>query len=295
MILSTISWSKSSCEMLVNQPAYVKENLGTMNLSSTGTNYIWLSKSTGDKTAVFNTDDLYEVTDTVGSRYFRLNGKAFNHTGSGQTFIYDLAYAFGVQPPNGNYTVKSYITERKLIFGRTLDTIGDSITWWQQGRFLRCLMRDSGLMYDFRGGHYDVFGFGHDGLGGNTSQNVLDRMGDIPVEDAYFLLIGTNDRIDPQDTVNNIKEIVLKLKTKNPCSKVYFSTLLPRVDEYNTRNQAVNVLLRALLPICDQCILIDTGNYFYGLTNWQNYLADGLHPTYAGYQKIAAYLAPLIN
>ena len=295
LLLATQSLNATSCEMVINQEAFLKQDLGMVSLSSVGSNFIWFSPSSGDKTQELNTNDLYEVTDYVGSRYFRLNGKAYNHTGSGQTFIYDLAYGFGVQPPAGNYRLKSYSTERKLIYGRTLDTIGDSITWWQQGRFFRCLMRDAGLMYDFRGSHYDVFGFGHDGLGGNTSQNVLDRMNEIPVQDAYFLLIGTNDRIEPQETVNNIIQIVLQLKEKSPCAKVYFSTLLPRNDGFNARNQSINSLLRALPAVCDKCKLIDTGNYFYTLPSWQSYLADGLHPTYIGYQKIASYVTPLIN
>lgn len=300
-LLSIIFWFilvnfsfATSCEMLINQPAYIKQNLGTMNLSATGSNYIWLNASLGDQTSLFNTDDLYEVTDSVGSRYFRLNGKAFNPTGTGQTYLYDLAYGFGVQPPAGNYIVKSYVTERKLIFGRTLDTVGDSITWWQQGRFLRCLMRDNGLMYDFRGGHYDDFGFGHDGVGGDNTTNLLARIGSIPVEDAYFLLIGTNDRISPEETVNNIKQIVLQLRAKKTCVKVYFSTLLPRTDEYNERNQQINVLLRGLDPICNDCTLIDTGTYFYELPSWSTYLVDGIHPTYAGYQKITSYISSLI-
>lgn len=289
------AWGSTSCELIINQPAYIQSNLGTMTLSSTGSNYIWFNASDGNKTSVFNTNDLYEVTDSVGSRYFRINGKAFNHTGTGQTFLYDLAYGFNVQPPAGTYTVKSYTTERKLIFGRTLDTIGDSITWWQQGRFLRCLMRDSGLMYDFRGTYYDVFGFGHDGSGGDKTQDVINRISAIVPQDAYFVLIGTNDRITPQQTVNNIQTIVLALKEKNSCAKVYFSTLLPRTDEFNARNQEINTLLRALPSLCDGCILIDTGAFFYSLPSWQSYLLDGVHPSYTGYQLMAAYLSAFIK
>lgn len=286
----------TACELLITPPAYVKTDYGMITLSATGSNYIWLSPAMGDKTAIFNYNDLYEVTDSVGSRYFRLNGRVFNHTGTGQTFIYDLAYGFGVQPPAGTYRLKSYSNVRPQVFGRTIDTIGDSITWWTYGRFLRCYMRNQGLMYDFKGSHTDIFGFQNDGEGGNKTTDVLSRMGSIPVSDAYFVLIGTNDRITPEETFDNIVLIADQLKSKNPCSKVYISTLLPRNDSFNSRNQEVNTFLRGYTSWCAGCVLIDLGAYFYGLPNWATYLmADGLHPNDAGYQKIAAYLAPLIN
>lgn len=294
LLLPSLAWP-TSCQLLINQPAYIKENLGVMNLSATGSNDIWLHAGQGDKRAVFNTNDLYEVTDSVGSRYFRLNGIAYNHTGTSQTYIYDLAYGFGVKPPAGNYVVKSYKTERKPVFGRTLDTIGDSITWWQHGRFMRCKMRDYGLMYDFGGTQTDVFGFGHDGKGGNKTTDVLDRIASIPKQDAYFILIGTNDRIEPQETVDNIKLIAELVQAKNTCAKVYISTLLPRNDAFNARNQTINALLRADTALCANCTLVDLGAYFNALPNWPTYLADGLHPNAQGYDAIAARLALIIK
>ena len=293
MVCFNSLYAASSCELLVNQLTTVKANLGSMTIASDGANFIWLSSTTGDKTSIFNYDDLFEFHNSVGSWYFRLNGKAFNHNGAGQTFLYEGAWAFNMVPPNGTYTITSHYSPRKPIFGRTIDTIGDSITWWTYGRFLRCYMRDQGLMYDFKGSHTDIFGFQHDGDGGNTTQNVLDRMESIPSSDAYFVLIGTNDRINPEETFDNIVTISELLKQKNPCARIYISTLLPRNDSYNTRNQEINNYLRDYSQWCSGCTLIDLGAYFYGLSNWASYLmADGLHPNDAGYQKIALYLAP---
>lgn len=294
-LISSNVWG-TACQLLITPPAYVKEDFGNITLSATSSNSIWLSPGMGDKTAIFNYNDLYEVTDSIGSRYFRLNGRVYNHTGTGQTFIYDLAYGFGVVPPAGTYRLKSYTNDRKSVFGRTLDTIGDSITWWQYGRYLRCLMRDSGLKYDFSGNNYDVFGFQHDGNGGAKTTNVLANMSSIPVSDSYFVLIGTNDQTTAIDTFNNIVEISQELHNKNACAKIYISTLLPRNDAFNGLNQSINTLLKDYTGWCSKCNLVDLGGYIYGISNWQSYfMADGLHPNYAGYQIISSYLSSAIN
>ncbi len=286
----------TACELLITPPAYVKTDYGMITLSATGSNYIWLSPAMGDKTAIFNYNDLYEVTDSIGSRYFRLNGRVYNHTGTGQTFIYDLAYGFGVQPPAGTYRLKSYSNARPQVFGRTIDTIGDSITWWQYGRYLRCLMRDSGLKYDFSGNNFDDFGFQHDGNGGAKTSDVLANMSSIPVSDSYFVLIGTNDNTTASDTADNIIEISEQLHSKNACAKIYISTLLPRNDNFNTLNQSINTLLKNYTGWCNKCQLVDLGGYVYGKPSWQSYfMADGLHPNMSGYSLIASYLGTQLS
>lgn len=284
-IFSTSVFS-SSCNLIVDQELNLKESLGNISFIDIATNFIWLSVEMGDRRASFNFDDLFELTNFTSSYYFRMNGKAYNHTDSKQTFLYDLAWGGNVLPSSSDFMVTSYTTVRQPIFERTLDTVGDSITWWYQGRFFRCLMRDKGLDYDFVGSHTDIFGFGHDGEGGNTSKQLLGRINSIPAADAYLLLIGTNDRISPLESVDNIVEIARELRAKKSSTKVYISTLLPRVDEYNKRNQEINILLRDYGFMCDSCVLIDIGEAFYALPNWQNYLSDGLHPNFEGYTKI---------
>lgn len=296
VLLSSSLAYATSCELILNQYTSVKAYLGSISIASSTSNSIWLSAVNGDKTAEFNRDDLFEFSNLYGSRYFRLNGEAYNHNGNYQTFLYEGAWAFGSIAPAGTYTVTAHNSTIKPVFGRTIDTVGDSITWWTYGRFLRCLMRDDGLKYDFSGSHTDIFGFKHDGEGGNKTVDVLDRMSNIPVSDAYFVLVGTNDRIDPVYTFENIVTISDQLKSKNSCAKIYISTLLPRNDEYNTRNQYVNELLREKTDWCAGCTLIDLGGYFYEKPNWTSYLmADNLHPNYAGYELISAYLASNIN
>ena len=200
----------------------------------------------------------------------------------------------GEIPRAGIYLVIKEATSRKKIFKKSMDTIGDSITWWSKGRFFRCLMRDNGLLYDFVGSHTDIFGFGHDGEGGNTSAEVLGRLDSIPYADSYFLLIGTNDRITAQKTIDHIVEIAKKLGAKHN-SSVYISTLLPRADKYNQRNQEINEMLISYGVICSKCHVIDLGGAFYALPNWQSYLADGLHPSLKGYIVLAKLVAKYIN
>lgn len=296
LLMSLYGNATSSCQLLINGPNYLDHSIGSIKFATFNSSFIWLDASMGDRTASFNTNMDYEVVTGAGSYYFRLNGEAYNPTGTNQTYIYDLAWAFNMVPPAaGTYVVNAYNSTQNPVFYRYIDTIGDSITWWQQGRFFRCLMRDSGLHYDFKGTQTDVFGFNHDGEGGDTTTDVLARMASIPVSDAYFVLIGTNDHTTAAATATNIATISTQLSVKNPCAKIYISTLLPRNDTYNTLNQSINALLLSHGSFCNNCTVIDTGGYLYSQSNWATYLdAGGIHPTYAGYQLLAAYLAPLL-
>lgn len=176
--------------------------------------------------------------------------------------------------------------ESKNIFGTTIVTIGDSITWAGFGNWLRCKLRDKGLQYDFDGTKTDIFGFRHEGEGGDKTTDVLNRMDGIPKADAYFLLIGTND-IDMQynETVSNIIHIALGLRQKNNFSVIYISTLLPRDDKYNERNESINNML---LSFQDQhlwfrnCYVLDAGANFSSL-DWKKYMSDSVHPNEEGY------------
>ncbi|MFC3907948.1 SGNH/GDSL hydrolase family protein [Legionella dresdenensis] len=286
-------YTTSACNFVINAPHYFDHSVGGVDFTEFNTKYIWLSANMGNMISRFDTDHDYEIITPFGPYYFRLNGIAYNPTGTDQTYIYDITWAFGSVPSAaGTYTVNAYNSERAPVFYRTIDTIGDSITWWQYGRYLRCLMRDGGLHYDFTGTHTDVFGFPHDGHGGDTTTDVLNRMATIPVADAYFVLIGTNDQTTAIQTSDNIIEISNELHNKNPCAKIYISTLLPRNDSYNTLNQKINANLRNYNNWCDKCTLIDLGKYVYSNVNWPTYfMPDGLHPNHAGFLLIAGYLA----
>jgi lysophospholipase L1-like esterase len=288
----------TSCELLINAPNYLQSSLGQINFSSFSSTQIWLDKSMGDMTSNFNMNYDYEVVTLNGSYYFRLNGIAYSPTGTNQSYIYDIAWAFNMVPPtSGTFTVNAYQSTRLPIFGRYLATIGDSITHWEYGRYMRCLMRDAGVMYDFSGEFVDVFGFGNEGQGGNNTQYVLNRMNSIVIADTYFVLIGTNDYavLAPAQTIANIQLIVQQLKIKNPCAKVYISTLLPRNDIYNSNVQAINQLLLAAPSFCFNCFVVDVGGQFNALPNWQSLLMDSIHPNYNGYVALGTIINSLIK
>lgn len=293
--MSLNSWA-TSCELNIDSPNYFQKSLGQISFSSFDNIQIWIDRSMGDISSKFNFNDNYEIITNNGSYYFRLNGIAYNPTGTNQTYIYNIAWDHKRVPPiSGTYIVNEYKTESNPIFGRSLATIGDSITHWEYGRYMRCLMRDAGLAYDFTGEFTDIFGYGHEGAGGNNTQHILNRMDSIVVADTYFILIGTNDRIAPLQTVSNIESIAQQLKMKNPYSKVYISTLLPRKDIYNSNVQEINELLLNSPDFCDNCIVIDVGGRFEALPNWPSLLMDSIHLNYNGYVALAAIINSLIE
>lgn len=180
------------------------------------------------------------------------------------------------------------------IYYKTLDTIGDSITWAHYGEKFRCKMMDQGLHFDFVGYFIDPYGYHHDGHGSDTSLTVIERMNNIPISDYYFLLIGSNDHLEAQQTVDNIIKITHLLKLKNNNAIIYISTLIPKTDSFQPLNLQINNLLKNTY-FCDQCSVIDVGGYFESLPNWQNLLYDGIHPNEDGYNYMVEYIVPIIN
>ncbi|WP_160149839.1 SGNH/GDSL hydrolase family protein [Legionella beliardensis] len=282
--------STTSCQLIFDPLMTFKEDLGTIYFQKVTENTITLELAS--RIPPFSLDELYGITDGKDLWFFRINERI---PVPDPEASYLISWVEKDLPSPGIYYLASFQTNKKSEFNQTIDTIGDSLTWVRNGRFLRCLMRDQGLPYDFKGSHTDTFGFEHDGEGGDTTQDVLKRINQIPITDAYFLLIGTNDRIPPQETVNNIIQIAKGLHTKNRNAKIYISTLLPRSDDYFERNQTVNKLLLQKRPICPKCQVLDVGGAFYALADWQKLLPDRLHPSYEGYVELAKIITKQLN
>ncbi len=180
----------------------------------------------------------------------------------------------------------------KFIFGKSIDTIGDSITSADNvTKSLRCLLRDKGLKYDFVGNYVDKFGFMHDGVPANTTLSILNRINTIPYADAYFLLAGTNDSVisaNPYVTVINLVAIAGYLNYINPKGIIFINTLLPTTNTNYMRNFQINNILIYLnnqKKLCKNCFLIDAGMKFYSIPEWQNYIDESkVHLTSEGYQ-----------
>ncbi len=287
--MATNLHAASACKLVIDQPVKLKSKIGTINLTAIKPDSILTPLKPN---TLANLDALYGLTKDKKTWIFRI--AALTPLPSGDT-LYAVNWATKDLPPKGTYELAMYEMTRKPPFKKTFDTIGDSITWGGYGQFLRCLLKDQGLPYDFNGSHVDSFGLGHDGEGGDTTQNVLARINKIPATDVYFLLIGTNDRILPQDTVNNIVQIAKQLYAKNNKATIYISTLLPRADLFLGRNQMVNGLLLQTGSICPRCKVIDVGGAFYALKGWQKYFPDKLHPNYEGYVELAKIINNFIK
>lgn len=185
--------------------------------------------------------------------------------------------------------------QSKFIYGQTMDTVGDSITWVDNGDYFRCFLRDKGLAFDFVGNHLDKFNFMHDGEGGNNTQAILNRINSIPAANAYFLLAGTNDAgALPKTTVDNLMRIAGILHSKSPNAIIMVNTLLPTKNAENSRIQQINNLLIYLnqnKKLCKNCYLVNAGARFYQLPNWPEYLdSSKVHLTLEGYQVFTSLI-----
>lgn len=295
--------NRSHCEFLrVSRPFITLHNLGKRQFESFQNHAIWLSAEEGDltddtlydrRTDNFNYDGLYRLTRSGKSWLFRHGGQAFNNDGSKRTLLYDVEWEKAKVPDEpGIYEVEAIAETKKPSANATLNTVGDSITWWQHGEHFRCMLADAGLNLDFAGSRTDSFGYGHDGEGGNNTRDILKRINAIAPSSHYFLLVGTNDRFEADETIKNILQIAHGLKAKSN-SMVFVSTLLPRTDEYNQRNEAVNKGIKQSLQSCADCkniMLIDTNRAFLSHPDWKNLLADGLHPNKEGYAFLTNFI-----
>ncbi len=160
----------------------------------------------------FNRNTLIEMRDSFFRRwYFRFGGDNFDQT-SRLTYFYTLVWSGNAAPPkSGRYT---FWTTRDIAppieNSTTLAMIGDSLTWWNFGQKFRCLLQAKISATAFVGSRTDIYGFGHEGEGGNTTGDILSRFDQIVPAASYLMLAGTNDldRLSPETTVLNLKEIV---------------------------------------------------------------------------------------
>lgn len=271
--------------------------MGSLETIAAPPGWIGFSKSVGrivGKKGMFNFDSLYEMSNGTESARFRINEANFIN---GSSYIGDMAWEGGrsLTAP-GVYRFYEVKTKKKT-YEKSITMIGDSITWWSVGRYFRCMLAQQIPDVGFTGPHTDIYGFGHAGEGGNTTQQMLARLNKIKRSDYYFILAGTNDwkmMKSPQKTVTNIQKIAKTLSNKG--GKVIISTLLPRMDEHDKTNIKVNKLLRTWNGKGCNCQIVDLDQEFRKLDNKNQFFWDaGLHPNIEGYKKIVDILAPKIE
>ena len=243
----------------------------------------------------FNFDGLYEVTNGAESYYFRFSQQGFiTYT----QFSY-VIWERDIKPPPGTYdfyVVNKGILQQGL---KTFSTIGDSITWHSLGGHFRGLLDRVLPEYIYTGSRTDIFGYGHEGEGGNNTRQVINRLPYIENADIFFLLIGTNDRFEEIETVNNIISITYNLLSKSSSSIVYLSTLLPRTYEptIDQRNIRINQEIRDFVSseMSERVKLIELEHNFRDIEEWDNLLRDGLHPNLDGYKEIVRIISSEIS
>jgi hypothetical protein len=231
----------------------------------------------------FNFDGLYKVSAFGSEYYFRFGDQAYDN---GHTNFLLLKWANGARPPGpGQMTFEIARKEIRQQGTKEFSCVGDSITWALVGESYRKRLVRRNPDLRFVGSRTDIFGFGHEGEGGNTTRDLIARMNGILPGANYLLLIGTNDLFPENETLENIKTIVAALLGKGDRSTVYVMTILPKTKDNDERNQRVNELLREWhAQTTDERIrLIDTEKTFRSLTNWRDLFPDGVHPDANGY------------
>ncbi|WP_299363771.1 SGNH/GDSL hydrolase family protein [Winogradskyella sp.] len=276
--------------------------LGVFQIDEISESSIVFNPSEGDltdkvlydgKTNEFNFNGTYKLIDTKDDKayYFKFGWQRFD---SKTEFIHGN-WLTDIPNQSGTYTIKAV----KIPFNQRgkirLCTVGDSQTWWGNGRFLRKLINKQKENFIFVGSNQDVFGYYHEGEGGNHTKDVVNRIDDIPVADIYTLLLGTNDfKENVEKSLENLGIIVQKLKEKNDKAIVYYITPLPTTDKKrdNFNNRLKTMFLEKHQ---NEIELIDIGTYFRKMDNWKQFFPDGLHLSKKGYDLMANYLATEIK
>ena len=291
---------------LLNLPL-VSDYLGRFSIDSFAGSKIVFSVSEGDirdnelydrRVDNFNYDGLYERKSLDGDvSYFRFGWQDFQNS---NTRFHYVKWANGKKPNtlDGMFDISVANKDICQTGSVNLTIVGDSITWWSNGQHLRRLLHKNNESFNFIGSRTDGFGYGHEGEGGDNSQEVVNRLDAIVESDIYILMVGTNDRNnDISITLNNIKMIVNGLIKKSSDSVVYVSTILPRNDAQDLVNIGVNKLIREWLLINqdERIRIMDLEVGFRSLENWKDLLPDGLHPSLAGYYALSELISEGIS
>ncbi len=174
----------------------------------------------------------------------------------------------------------------------TVCTVGNSIT--AHGDQLRATMLNYHPSWVYVGSR-GVAPYRHDGVAGDSTIDVINRLGQVPYCDFALVLIGTNDfhnGIFNQDTTaRNIETIAAALSARG--TRVWVLKVLKRWDDLNlnTWNKGINAYIDLRVT---SATVLDTWNALP--TGWEliALMPDGLHPNNAGYDVLAHYIGPRI-
>jgi hypothetical protein len=208
-----------------------------------------------------------------------------------------LTFTFDV---SGNGTVPAQIP---------LCMIGDSITWWRYGDYWRKYLLEKIPTLAFVGTHTAALGYSHAGEGGNSIDQVIARIDEIPDCPYYHLHIGTNNNnvknaadLKPRSerAAQKIEELVNLLLKKPSVKKVFLASILPCHYKNPLRdktNSATNVILRQRLADgafpAGKVVWVEYEKPVRAWAGWEPKIE--LHPLKEGYQFMADILADVIQ
>ena len=144
------------------------------------------------------------------------------------------------------------------------------------------------------------------GISGDTTRGVRYRLAEdvlILHPTAVVLLIGTNDLGlggKPEDTIENLKQILAKLHDANPNMPVILCRIMPRAyapGRFPDYIKEVNASMDELAKVYSQISLCDTFSIFadeQGAAKKAEF-PDLLHPNSTGYAKWKEVVRPLLE
>lgn len=147
------------------------------------------------------------------------------------------------------------------------------------------------------------------GISGDITFGILERLDEVtegkPAK--IFILIGINDiarNIPDSVILDNYKRMISRIKKDSPKTKIYFNTLLPVNNTFETRNhfnkdERIAAVNEGLKKICtdEKVTLIDIHPHFLDADKRldKQLTYDGLHLNAEGYKKWASILKPYLK
>lgn len=141
------------------------------------------------------------------------------------------------------------------------------------------------------------------GVSGDTTRDILARLDSVADTQArtYFIMAGINDLgcgILPEETVSNIRKIILALKQTSPNADIVLQSILPvnsRIRPFwfeTSRVQDMNEELRQIADAKGRVVFLDLyPSFLDGNGRLKNeFTYDGLHLSAAGYEHWTAIL-----